>query len=672
MSAEIVEAVRSRVSISEVISEVVSLKRSGRRMVGLCPFHAEKTPSFFVREEDGTFCCFGCGKRGSVFDFLMETKGFSFAEALRHLAAKVGIEIPESGWKQKGAGSLDKDKLLKSLALTARDIFCNVLRLDVEAKRARDYLAERGMEPAILEKYSVGYAPLKWQFIQPQIFKSYGEDSVKRAAVTKALLELGLIREKKREKVASSDIRYEDSASSEVLANKGDDFYDSFRGRVIFPIAKSDGSVIAFGGRVIDGNKDVAKYINSPESRIYAKRASFFGLPQAVESMRKTRHGFVVEGYFDVMSMAQVGFVETVATCGTAITPWHAKLLRRFVESITVVFDGDTAGVRAAARVFEVFLNTGVDVGVVMLDKGDDPDTLALREGKKAEIEELFKARRRSALSAYIAQLLESAISGPNTSSAAVRGKAAEQFATLVSQVENAVERETLLVEASNLFGVSRSSLGMLVAECAEKQESRLRNRRNWQAGKSENVVVEKTDSKETENLVSKELSSYCRQAVVAVLLNPALAQIVIDTRESLEGKNILSVMPQSVVDFIGDVAILYAEARISGLIGECQASGSDVENIEETLGQVLAKYSLADFGLLEEAKQKALRGGANPDKVIEELRLSVHRHELKAEVDGIRSAELVAPNLAVHAELVQKKLQKRRDLDRLRSAKKQ
>ncbi len=457
--SEIIEAVRERTSLVDVVSESVKLKPSGKNHLGLCPFHREKTPSFNVREEEGTFHCFGCGKHGSVFDFVMETRGLSFPEAVAFLANRIGIKIPERGsWKRSEADSQAKErqKLLRAITAVASSVFSDALWRDERGKEARRYLERRGITEAASRKYMLGFAPAGWDFILEAARKRLEEHPSAllspaleaEGRLEELLLEAGLVRLKREQ--------------NEKSGAKQRRVYDTFRERLMFTISRSDGAPVAFGGRDLSGAEKVPKYINSPESPIYLKRKTLYGLNQALPMMRSERRVYLVEGYFDVISMVQRGFENTVASCGTAIAPDHVSILKRFVDRVTIVFDGDSAGRKAAAGCADLFVNSGIDVTVVMLEEGEDPDTVCRRCDRETVLSR-FAEREHRLFDIFVSQQFDALGSDAESASSVVRGKVGEAFASLASRVTNSVEREALTKRAAEQIGISFSALEELV-----------------------------------------------------------------------------------------------------------------------------------------------------------------------------------------------------------------
>ncbi|MEE8476489.1 MAG: DNA primase [Myxococcota bacterium] len=343
--SEAIEQLRDRVDLVDLIGRFVTLKRAGRSYKGLCPFHDEKTPSFNVNPDRGTFYCFGCHEGGDAIAFLMKVENLSFPESARTLARDCGIEIPETD--DAGSGVTERLRVANELA---HSHYCTALA--APDSPGASYLAQRGLDASTIARFGIGYAPQRWDFI------------------VQALRE---------HRVAA-----EDGEKAGLLARRDSGgHYDRLRGRVIFPIHDVRGRVVAFGGRAVDADQE-PKYLNTPESPLFHKRQAFYGFPHALEPIRRAKCAVVVEGYFDLIALYRADVENVVATCGTALTTDHARALRRRTGHVVLLFDGDKAGQRATERALEILLPEGLRVSVVVLQPGDDPDTCLEREGAEA------------------------------------------------------------------------------------------------------------------------------------------------------------------------------------------------------------------------------------------------------------------------------------------------
>jgi DNA primase len=350
ISQDKIAEIRRRASIVEVISDHVTLKKAGRNHLGLCPFHAEKTPSFTVSEEKGIYHCFGCQSGGSVFHFLMNYDHLSFPEAVERVAKRYGIAVEYQGGGRNAQDSGEREKLYRVNERAALH-YQKILFDHAEGRRALQYLKARGVDEATARKFMLGYAPQTGS----HLFKLFSQENVS----TGDAYRLGLIGQRGPQK-----------------------FYEKFFARVIFPIVSPAGKVIAFGGRVLDNA--LPKYLNSSETPLFHKGSTLYGLYQAKEGIRQADRVVVVEGYLDVIALSQHDVPYAVATLGTALSADHVRVLSRYTKNIIALFDGDDAGRKAAARSFEIFLETGLLGRAAFLPKGEDPDSFVRSQGKAA------------------------------------------------------------------------------------------------------------------------------------------------------------------------------------------------------------------------------------------------------------------------------------------------
>ena len=349
---EKITEIRNTCNMVDIIGESVVLKKAGQNFVGLCPFHAEKTPSFTVSPNKQMFYCFGCGEGGNVFSFLMKHQGLSFPEAVKQLAERYGIQLPRREMSPEQKKRLSERDQMFQLNRLALDFFGHVLWQDEIGEIARDYLKKRGFSADTARTYQLGHAPPGWDHL-------LGYLKHKRVPLTLAE-RVGLV----------------------VRRQSGSGHYDRFRGRIVFPICDSGGRVIAFGGRVL--NDDLPKYLNSPESEIYSKSRSLYGLDVARHHCRRSEEVYIVEGYFDVIALHQHGIREAVATLGTSLTREHVHAVQGLIGAdgrAYLVFDSDEAGIKAARRSVALFEKGFVDAHVLVLPPGHDPDSFVFRYG---------------------------------------------------------------------------------------------------------------------------------------------------------------------------------------------------------------------------------------------------------------------------------------------------
>ena len=361
-----IDELLSRVDIVDVVGKSVTLKKTGSNLQGLCPFHQEKSPSFSVSETKQFYHCFGCGAHGSAISFLMEYAGLTFTDAVEELAQGVGLSVP----KDTVAINSPLNQQLSSRLFEAMDKATNFFKESLKKdSRAKNYLINRGLSGEVALRYGIGYVADAWQNLEA-VFGSYSQ-----VEIANTLAEVGLL------------IQSEGDGKTPVKR------YDRFRDRIIFPIRNLKGQVIGFGGRIID--KGEPKYLNSPETPLFKKGMTLYGLFEARKFIREMSYALVCEGYMDVVALAQLGFPNAVATLGTACTETHVQLLLKHTDKVVFSFDGDAAGVRAAKRAFEAcipLLSDEKEIRFLFLPKEHDPDSFVRENGAKAFQDEVEKS----------------------------------------------------------------------------------------------------------------------------------------------------------------------------------------------------------------------------------------------------------------------------------------
>ncbi len=347
---EKIDEIRSAANIVSYVSRYVALKKTGRSFKGLCPFHKEKTPSFNVSPERRIFHCFGCGKAGDVFKFIMEMEKVSYPEAIRRVADDMGIQLPRYESPTDPARKSEYDRLYE-INRKCKEYFCEQLYAAAN-RHAREYFKSRKLKQTTMNKFDVGYAPAGWEGLQHS--KYIKKDDLETMA------ELGVIQKR----------------------DNKPGYYDRFRNRIIFPFHNLSGRIVGFGGRRLD-EKDQPKYLNSPESKIYKKGEILYGLHQAVQAIREFGLVFLVEGYFDLLRLVDSKIENVVAGSGTALTEGQARLLKRYTDTVYIAYDSDDAGIKAALRNSEILENNDLRVQIVRLPDGHDPDTFILENSRK-------------------------------------------------------------------------------------------------------------------------------------------------------------------------------------------------------------------------------------------------------------------------------------------------
>jgi DNA primase len=425
-----IEEIRDRSDIVEVVSGYLPLKRSGVNHQGLCPFHQEKSPSFNVNSARQIFHCFGCGVGGNVFSFLMRMEGLSFPDAVRRLGEKVGIEVEEEAISPTEVRRREERERLLRINEVAGAFYHQILLEDEPGVSGRRYLRQRGYEGETVRAFQLGFAPESRGVLERHLAeKQFSSDDVRQS---------GLVRPDKQ----------------------GRGHYELFRNRLLFPIHDLQGKIVAFGGRVLDDS--LPKYINSSETAVYHKGQTLYGLYQARDAMRHSGEALVVEGYFDVLALHRAGFAGAVATCGTALTSDHAKLLKRYADKVLLIFDEDAAGRQATFRAMDALLSVGLAVSVVAMPAGEDPDSFLKAEGEDGFRNCLDVAR--PVLEVFIEDQLR-----VNDQSVEGRARAAEQALERIRRLPGDLERSLYLQRLADLTGLeigllkSKASGGSLV-----------------------------------------------------------------------------------------------------------------------------------------------------------------------------------------------------------------
>lgn len=462
----------ARADIVEVIGARVQLKKSGREFKACCPFHNEKTPSFWVSPDKQFYHCFGCGKHGTVLGFLMDHDHMAFPEAVEELATRLGLEVPHEGGAD--AGPRRADEPLYELMARVAKFYAEALARE---PRARDYAARRGLTAATVERFGIGYAPNSWN----EVLKRFGGGEAER----KRLAEAGLVIERERGQVSG-----------------GERYYDRFRDRLMFPIRDARGRVIAFGGRVIDAGEP--KYLNSPETVLFHKGRELYALYETRRARTNLTRLVIVEGYMDAVRLHQSGIDYAVATLGTATTAEHLRRIFRVVPAVVFAFDGDRAGRAAAWRALQQALpeaREGRELRFLFLPQGHDPDTLVAEEGREA-----FEARLADAvpLSEYlVSELSEQS----ELKSADGRARFAENARPLFTKVPAGVYRELLLERLAEVVGLPPARLEEL-----------------WHGRAAPAAVPAPAPPPPARVAIGAGRGSLVRQAIVRLLHYPAIA----------------------------------------------------------------------------------------------------------------------------------------------------
>ncbi len=414
-----IEEIRRRADIASLIGEYVTLKKAGRNYLGLCPFHQEKTPSFTVSPDKQMFYCFGCSEGGNVFSFLMKLNHLTFPEAVRHLAKKVGVVIPERTMSREEKERYSLAEQIRQVNELAAVFFTTTLQSPA-GEGAREYLRKRGIGESAIRTFRLGFSPDGWRHLHEYLEK--------KGVSPKLAEQAGLLVER---------------------TGKSQGHYDRFRGRVMIPIEDVDGRVIAFGGRVM--GTDEPKYMNSPESAVYSKGKTLYGLARTGEAIREKGFALLVEGYFDLIALWNAGIPNVVAMLGTALTQTQVDLIRRYTARVAAVFDPDEAGRKALARSLELFLARNIHARAVILPDGQDPDDFVRIHGREKMDEVVAKAWPMADY--YIEQIL-----GGRGTLEEDRDRLREAVSFL-GRIEDDVERNLFTKKVAEAFDVDEEVL---------------------------------------------------------------------------------------------------------------------------------------------------------------------------------------------------------------------
>jgi len=418
-----IDKITDAAQIQDVISDYITLKKRGVNLIGLCPFHDEKTPSFTVSPAKGIFKCFGCGKGGNSVHFIMEHEQISYYEALKFLARKYNIEFQEREFSPEEQAARNDRESMFLVNEFAQKHFSSTLHNHIDGKSiGLAYFRERGFRDDIIQKFQLGYSLEQHNaFTQNALKSGYNKDYLVKTGLT--------------------------------LENESGQLSDRFRGRVMFPVHSLSGKVVAFGGRILKKDDKMAKYVNSPESEIYHKSSELYGIYFAKQAIVRQDRCFLVEGYTDVISMHQSGIENVVASSGTSLTPGQIRLIHRFTENVTVIYDGDAAGIKASIRGIDLLLEEGLNIKVLLLPDGDDPDSFA-RKHNAADFIEFVEKNSADFIRFKTNLLLKDAGNDPVKRAALV-----SDIVRSISIIPNSVIRSEYVKECGSLLNVDEAML---------------------------------------------------------------------------------------------------------------------------------------------------------------------------------------------------------------------
>ncbi|MCX6232148.1 MAG: DNA primase [Bacteroidetes bacterium] len=422
IGSDVIQNIIETARIEEVVGEYVSLRKRGVNLIGLCPFHNEKTPSFTVSPVKGIFKCFGCGKAGNSVNFLMEHEHFSYPEALKHLARKYNIEIEEEVQTAEQIASLDEKESLFTITNFAHLHFVDNLHNTEEGRAiGLSYFKEREFTDATIKKFELGYCLDNWDD-----FTAYAQ---KNGYKINQLVKAGFSIDKEGKQ------------------------YDRFRARVMFPIHSLSGKVIAFGGRILGSDKSKPKYVNSPETDIYNKSKVLYGLNFAKNAIISGDNCFLVEGYTDVITLHQAGIENVVSSSGTSLTTEQIRLISRYTKNITILYDGDAAGIKASFRGIDMILEEGMNVKIVLFPDGEDPDSFT-RKNRSAEVQEYIQQNANNFILFKTNLLLEEAAHDPIKKAELVK-----EIVNTISLIPDSISRSIYTKECSAMMNIPEQTL---------------------------------------------------------------------------------------------------------------------------------------------------------------------------------------------------------------------
>lgn len=540
-----IEELKNNVDLVDLVGDYLELKKSGNRYKGLCPFHNEKTPSFFVNPDNNFYHCFGCGAGGDSINFVMEIENLTFVESVKLLSERVGLQLPNLSNEQRHV--YQEREQIFSLNKLAAQLYNYFLTEKEMGKKALDYLKARGFDLKDIEKFKLGYAPDEWQILLAFLHKrGFSLDLIEKAGL--------------------------------VNQGKNNSYYDKFRNRVIFPIFNNRGEVIAFGGRRLAKDDFGPKYLNSPETTIFSKKKNLYGMHLAKESIRKENTCIIMEGYTDVIQAHKNGFTNAIASLGTAFTEEQAKLIKRYAENAYIAYDADTAGNKATLRGLDILSAAGVNVKVVNLSEGSDPDQLLKEKGRNAFENYLAQA------SSLVDFKIEMIIKDKDLADPGIRLSVLREIINLIAEIDNELKREIYLERAAARTDFKSDVLAAEIKKELKNKSRNLKTNREKKNSRQKNKVD-----------LSRQISQYQRieEEILAYYINR------VDLREKLANR-------LSPADFSGRAAqlakYLFKGQIISGSISQDKVKSKLNQELLSYWSEILVKQesSLSDRRILE------------------------------------------------------------------------
>ena len=483
ISRSTIDKVFETARVEEVIGEFVQLKKAGSNWKGLSPFSDERSPSFMVSPVKQIWKDFSTGKGGNAVSFLMEHEHYSYPEAIRYLARKYNIEIDETEQTDEQKQQADERESMFLVSEFARDYFHKTLLEDPQGKAiGLSYFKERGYTDETIKKFQLGYSLNEWEaFTSEALNKGYNLKYLESTGLT--------------------------IVKQDLLSSTGTKQFDRFKGRVLFPIHSMSGRVLGFGGRILTNDKKAAKYLNSPDSDIYHKSNILYGIHHAKQTIAKEDNCYLVEGYTDVISFHQTGIENVVASSGTALTENQIRLINRLTKNITILFDGDAAGIRASIRGIDLILEQGLNVKVILFPDGDDPDSFS-KKVSSDELKEYLQNNAQDFINFKVSLLMKEAQNDPVKKAGLIR-----DIVVSISKIPDRIQREVYIQECSRIMDISENVLFSELAQL-DKKEGREASKRQPQE-RPLAPVLEKTPHFEKVN----ELTKYEREIIKILLL---------------------------------------------------------------------------------------------------------------------------------------------------------
>ena len=510
ISKEDIDKIFEAARIEEVVGDHVNLKKRGVNLIGVCPFHDEKTPSFYVSPVKGIYKCFGCGKGGNSVNFVMDYEKITYPEALRKLAHKYQIEITEKELTPEQQQShSERESLLVVSSFAQKKFTENLFDTDEGKSVGLGYFRERGFRDDIVQKFQLGYSMSKRS--------AFTDAAVAEGYKTEYLVKSGLTIEYKNEEEHDGNGEHPEHHKNTT------NYVDRFWGRVMFPIHSASGRVVGFGGRTLRTDKKVAKYVNSPESEIYHKSDVLYGLYFAKGAIAKHENCFLVEGYTDVVSLFQAGIENVVSSSGTSLTTGQIKLLRRYTNNITVMYDGDSAGIKAALRGIDLLLEEGLNVKVLLFPDGEDPDSYSKRVSQE-ELLAFIEKNSRDFISFKTSLLMNEVGHDPIKKAGLIKDVVGS-----IALIPDAIYRSVYVKECSKIMDIEEQ---VLLNELNKIRSARFNEKHNASELNPEEINVEQLliDTKKQQDLDAS--AEHQERDIIRLLLNYGKKTVFVDEEE--------------------------------------------------------------------------------------------------------------------------------------------